>query len=485
MTSYGTTYIDISARLDKLDQGLATAVAKAVDYGSRVGKAFGTEMEGSLLSEVQQAAEEAMAALDKEFKSSTEDAKEAGEKAGKAYADGFEKEARAVDMPKVIGGGQQGEEAISSGRRFGNHFFGGIASQWGQGGAAKLGSMFAKQLGPMAVAGFADSLAGFLRSDKSVGDAIEEMLLSIPFVGSFVNLGTAIYEATAGAADKAAEELIAKQAAAREGILAARAAAYKEEEASNRRGDSLRIDAQRLQLAKELRDLTRDAGEEDKIRFRAQAEAIQLERDLQFSLAAEIGDYERRQLEETHAMRLQDIEERAMDEIAALRLRQEKEAEIEAQRAKAEQDRIDREREATEERVRSAQEEVQLAEIRLKALKDGVGATGEAARQIEEAERLATEEIRKQRELRGAQTQEEQEAIERRYEVEGEIARLQASAGSASEKAAKAAEGAATALGSFKFDPYPPREQRNVQERTMRAAERTATALSSSNLGFQ
>lgn len=485
MTTYGTTYIDISARLDKLDEGLKEAVGKAVSYGEQVGKAFGVEMEGSMLSEVQQAADEAMSALKSEFKEAETDLREAGEKAGEAYASGFNTGAQQASPAQQIGGAAGQRQAISSGRMFGQTFFGQVANQWGQGGAAKLAGVFAKQLGPMAVANLADGIADFIRSDKSIGEAANDALRGIPFVGSFVNLGNALYEEMFESGTRAAEEMIAKAEAARAGILAGRAAAAKEEQESLGRLDSLRVDQQRLVLAQQLRDLQREASDEDKVRFKAQHDAIQLERDLQFALAADISEAERTEMERNHALRLAEIEDRAASEIDGIRRRMEEEASLEAERRRQEEERLQREEEQREATIRGAREELQLAEIRLKALRDGKGASEEMLAMIAESERTATEEIRKQRELRNAQTEEEREAIESRYEVESEIARLQASAGDAQKKAAAAAEGAATALGGFKFDPYPPREMRQVQERTMKAVEKTASAMASGGLGFQ
>jgi len=487
MTAFGSTFIEIVAKLDKLEDGLRAATQHALKAGEEAGRAFADQYGETTVPAVEQAAGEAMSELKAELKEATEDIKELGRKQGEDFARSFGAAVRAADPTSEITAPSAGGAStpVSSGRRFGQVFFGAVADSWGQGGAAKLGNVFAKQLGPMAVAGLADGIADFLRSDKSMGEALNDSLRSIPFVGSFVNLGNAIYEATFGAADKAAEDLIAKEQAARAGILVARAAAAKDEADSLKRLDALRIDEQRLKLASDLRDLQMGASDQDKVRFRAQADAIQLERDLRFALAGDISDAERTQLEQNHKLRLDAIEDAARAEIEAIDLKQAMDAEAAAEKQRQIEEQEEIERRQIEMRAVSAREEVLLAEIRLKAARESKDADAARLKDIAEAERVATAEIMKQRELKQAQSDEEAEAIERRYEIEAELARLQADTAKATKQAAMSTEGIATALGTFKFDPYPPRDQRQVQERTMRAVEKTATGVQSLAMGIQ
>lgn len=486
MTAFGSTFIEVVAKLDKLEDGLRAATQHAVKAGEEAGRAFAENVGDAASEQIAEAASEAVSELKADLKEAEADLKELGKSQGEAYADAFGAAAQAAQPSNLlVGAGQNQGPAVSSGRRFGQAFFGAVADSYGSGGAAKLGNVFAKQLGPMAVAGMADGIADFLRSDKSIGEALNDGLRSIPFVGSFVNLGTAIYESTFGAADKAAEDLIAKEQAARAGILAARASAAKEEQESLQRLDALRVDEQRLQLAMDLRRLSRDSSDEDTARFKAQAQAIQLERDLRFALAGDISEHERDQLRRNHEYRLREIEDAAQTEIDAIRERAQIQAEADAEKQRQLDEQAAREEEQIAARAKASADELLLAQIRLKAAQDSQGADEARIKQVAEAERVATAEVRKRQELASAQSDEERAAIERRYEVEDAIAKLQGDAAKAQKQAAASAEGIATALGTFKFDPYPPREQRQVQERTMRAAEKTASALAMINMGVQ
>jgi hypothetical protein len=98
---------------------------------------------------------------------------------------------------------QRAEEAGSrAGRSFKEEFS--LKSQM------QAESILGKFQGIKAAEGLARSMASFLRSDKSIAEALVESLKSVPFAGAFVDLGQAIfdsvYENTIGAAEAAARQ---------------------------------------------------------------------------------------------------------------------------------------------------------------------------------------------------------------------------------------------------------------------------------------
>jgi hypothetical protein len=254
----------------------------------------------------------------------------------------------------------------------------------------KQGSAILKRVaGPMMAAQLADGFANFLRSDKSMVEAAQDALKSIPFVGSFVNLGTAIYETTFGAADKAAEDFVKKQEAARDSMrqgAAMRESQLREEQALQA---TLLLENRRLEIQRETMKV-RMTGSEGGIayaEYEARMSELQLKRGQE--LAKTEDEQTRRMIEERYELelglarmtrdkRLADIAEVRRKEALAAEIAAEKEADAiaiansrEAEKRTAQREREEKERLATIKRI--ADEEARLVQERDQAQRAGLG----------------------------------------------------------------------------------------------------------------
>jgi len=254
----------------------------------------------------------------------------------------------------------------------------------------KQGSAILKRVaGPMMAAQLADGFANFLRSDKSMVEAAQDALKSIPFVGSFVNLGNAIYDATFGAADKAAEDFVKKQEAARDSMrqgAAMRESQLREEQALQA---TLLLENRRLEIQRETMRV-RMTGSEGGIayaEYEARMSELQLKRGQE--LAKTEDEQTRRMIEERYELelglarmtrdkRLADIAEVRRKEALAAEIAAEKEADAiaiansrEAEKRTAQREREEKERLATIKRI--ADEEARLVQERDQAQRAGLG----------------------------------------------------------------------------------------------------------------
>jgi hypothetical protein len=254
----------------------------------------------------------------------------------------------------------------------------------------KQGSAILKRVaGPMMAAQLADGFANFLRSDKSMVEAAQDALKSIPFVGSFVNLGNAIYDATFGAADKAAEDFVRKQEAARDSMrqgAAMRESQLREEQALQA---TLLLENRRLEIQRETMKV-RMTGSEGGIayaEYEARMSELQLKRGQE--LAKTEDEQTRRMIEERYELelglarmtrdkRLADIAEVRRKEALAAEIAAEKEADAiaiansrEAEKRTAQREREEKERLATIKRI--ADEEARLVQERDQAQRAGLG----------------------------------------------------------------------------------------------------------------
>ena len=275
--------------------------------------------------------------------------------------------------------------------------------------------------GPMLAASLANGIADFMRSDKSIPDALLEGIKSIPFVGAFANLGQAIYEKTFGAADKAAEDLVKKQNAARDGLLggAERRNALEAENAATR--GSLMLENRRLELAQQVA-IVKKSGNERGIAYAEYEQKLgELNLETALDKAKTEDDVARKMIDERHDRKLalimaeRDLTLKNLEEAAKKEAEQnEKIAEAAATRASeqadAEQKRIQRETEA----------------------------------QVEQERKIA---------LQG------QKDNESRIKQLGELEQQRMSSQQAGIGSAQ------TALGTFKFDAYPASEKRKNDER--------------------
>ena len=174
-----------------------------------------------------------LADMEKKLKEAEDAAAKSGEKSGKKFKDEFGEKVKAPS-PAIAGAGAK------AGYDFGDKF--------GEQAKGVMGAL----AGPMIAATLAKAVAGVLRSDKSMPDAVLDAVKTIPFVGAFADLGSAIYDATFGAADKAADDLVAIQMATRGSNAEVAGIVQKEETAAQDSAAAMVFDTARLKLANEL-----------------------------------------------------------------------------------------------------------------------------------------------------------------------------------------------------------------------------------------
>lgn len=306
----------------------------------------------------------------------------------------------------------------------------------GEKGGFNFGDQFSKKAtgmirglaGPMIAAQLANTVADILRSDKSMPDAILDGIKSIPFVGAFANLGEAIYDATFGAADKAAEDLRAKEAAARDARVMGAARQMEFDREAQAAQASLMIENRKLEIQSELLAV-RATGDQRAI-ARAEAEAKAQELALQFNLDSAKTEDERvkKLLVDRHELQLGLIREELIQQLDAITEQEEADAERQRKLEEAEASRVEKSVSVN-----------QKAEERM------------ADDAIEEQERIAKQRAQAMEALRREEMSLEQER------------RAAAVAGLGS---------AQTALGSFRFDAYPAAAKKANDERIVRALEK-------------
>lgn len=371
---------------------------------------------------------------------------------------------------------KSGEEA---GKTFG--------SEWGKKFGEQAKGIVGQLAGPMIAAQLAKAAAGVLRSDKSLPDAILDGIKTIPFVGAFADLGSAIYDATFGAADKAAADLAAQQSRAVDARLSAAADREKEFKSAQAAAASLTYEKARLEIEHQLA-MVRETGDKEAIeRAEYQAKIDAQDLDLQERMAKGINDVELNAL-----LRLNQAKRRAWEEEGNARLENVwKEAD---EKAQAEQERADKESAALAEkekkeaesiaaRATAADDALKIARLERDEAAAAAGADEKAVRAAADAKERGLRAIEKERALREAQSEAERSAIEERFRLEDETAAIRARAGAAESAAARSMSSAATALGSFTFDPYPAAEQKRVQLEIAANTKKMADGMASG--GFQ
>jgi hypothetical protein len=399
-----------------------------------------------------------LADMEKKLKEAEDAAAKSGEKSGKKFKEEFGEKVKAPS-PAIAGAGAK------AGYDFGDKF--------GEQAKGVMGAL----AGPMIAATLAKAVAGVMRSDKSMPDAILDAVKTIPFVGAFADLGSAIYDATFGAADKAAEDLVAEQMKAA-GEMAARAGAAQQLE--NKAQDSaaaMVFDAKRLSIANELIDV-RASGDK---RALANAEYLQVLAQQAFEMnlliANDVSEIELNAFNKLNAekqraaaaerdQKLKDIDD--AEKRAAAAAQKEMDAQTKLNDAKAKTI-ADREQAAARDVARASGGllEAQSADnpTRLRAL--------QSAR--EKDERMYA----RQAALRDSLTEKETDAINLRFDLEERTAALKEKSANAAARAANATGSASTALGSFTFDAYPATEQRTVQNGILTATQKTAEYMQS------
>jgi hypothetical protein len=366
-----------------------------------------------------------------------------------------------------------------------------IATQQGAKLGYDFGGKFSEQAkgvvgtiaGPMMAAGLAKAAASVLRSDKAIPDAILDGLKTIPFVGAFADLGSAIYDATFGAADKAADDLLAKQNAARDTGRRIAGEREKEAQAAANATTALMRERERLEVTNEIAR-TRARGDEEAA-VRAEAARVKDEQDteLAFRMAEGISDLELNALLELNREKQRAAEIELETRLRTIREAAQKEREAAAEKAKQEAEAAQKLAEQNAARIEAAQLDVRLLRLRIMEEKAAADGNTEAAKNIadqrERAERAATRE----KALRDATTEAEREALRERFKLEDELSTIQEQRAAAESQGANRTASANTALGAFTFDAYPAEVQRRVQERTADATEKVAASIST--IGFQ
>jgi hypothetical protein len=122
-------------------------------------------------------------------------------------------------------------------------------------------------------------------------------------------------------------------------------------------------------------------------------------------------------------------------------------------------------------RAQGADDAARAAEINLQYAQATVRATEDQEKAAASSRDAMLRGLEREKSLRGAQSQEEIAAINRRFDAEDSAAAATASVKKAADEAVRGTSSASTALGSFVFDPYPPAQQRTVQERTASGIE--------------
>jgi len=337
--------------------------------------------------------------------------------------------------------------------------------------------------GPMMAAGLAKAAASVLRSDKSIPDAILDGLKTIPFVGAFADLGSAIYDATFGAADRAAEDLLKAQNAARDGMRRIAGEREKEAQGAAASTTALMRERERLEVTNEIATVRARGDEAAAARMEAARVKDEQDAELAFRMAEGISDLELNALLDLNREKQRAAAIELETKLRAIAEAAEKERLAAEEKARNEAEAAEKQRQLREERTRQAETDVRLLRLRIREEQAAADGQTDAAREIaaerERVERAAARE----KALRDAMTEEERRAIEERYALEEELATVQAQRADA-ERAGQNRTGTAnTALGSFTFDAYPKEQQKSVQERTANATEKVAASIAT--IGFQ
>ena len=325
--------------------------------------------------------------------------------------------------------------------------------------------------GPMIAAQLAKAAAGVLRSDKALPDAILDGLKTIPFVGAFVDLGSAIYDATFGAADKAAEDLAKKEQQARDQRLQGAANKQQDAKAGDERRAALMIENRKLEIEQEVLSVRAQGDERSTAIAEARAKAAQMELDFNTASLSELNDVERKLVEERFATKMAMLEEETRQKVEGIDAAAAKEAQAQEKAVADKQAQAAKEADAIAARAQGADDAARAAEINLGYAQATVRATEDQEKAAASSRDAMLRGLEREKSLRGAQSQEEIAAINRRFDAEDSAAAATASVKKAADASVRGTSSASTALGSFVFDPYPPAQQRTVQERTASGIE--------------
>ena len=320
------------------------------------------------------------------------------------------------------------DEAEQTAQGFGSRFKDKLASEFGD---QKIGKMFGKLVG----IGFADQMmrtvADAVKNDKSLLETLTGVIKSLPVIGAAFELGEAIGNAIFGAADRAAQELIDQQKAARADMLAAVGDRNKEESAAADRTGGLMLERRRLEIEREFQAVRAQGDEEATARAEFQRLMDQQNLDLELRLAQGIGDAELNALLKVNEQKQLLLEDELLARLAAVQKEKDAKQASESEKAAREAERI------AEAEAKESERIARLAE-----------------KEIEAAQRVAKERARF-----------EEERLKDLLKVEEDRIAAQ-TAGLGSQQ---------TALGSFRFDAYPATEKRKNDEKMVMALEKISS----------
>jgi hypothetical protein len=430
----GNLSVSVEADMKALEASLAKMEAMFVESGKRAAVAF-----QQATGQIQQAPTDITQGASKiaeEFKAASVAAAEEFKKAGKAAGEAFrEQMAREIkQIPKVVEA-SVATTVEATGKKGGGKAGFDFGDQFGKRGASMLKNFAA----PLMAASLANTLAGIIRSEKPLNEAILDGIKTIPFVGAFANLGHAIYEATFGAADKAAEELVKKQEEARAEMLRASTERESGVRQSQDRVFALALEKDSLELQKQVNEV-RKTGDAEAI-ARAEHQMFLDKQDL-----------------ETALMMGKDVPDAEFN--AFLRVQNLK-RDLRQQEFDMQLDAIEKQRKAEEDALNEKQE------AEAEAIKE---------RTEKEAEALQKQNANEKRQLI-------KDVMKFEADQEKEVERLEQERLSAIEQADKESRSSArvgsvdTAIGEFKFSAYSDAERKKNDESTVEALRRIVSGI--------
>jgi hypothetical protein len=317
----GNLNISVEADMKALDAQFAKLETAFVESGKRAAAAF-QQATGTLVSGPAGATDTASKIAEEFAKASEKSAAafaKAGEKAGAAFKS--QMEAQIKTLPKAVETTVATAVADSVGKKAGARGGLDFGNEFGK-RSASLMKTFA---GPMIASTLANTVAGIIRSEKPLNEAILDGIKTIPFIGAFANLGQAIYEETFGAADRAAQDLIDETEKARAGHLTFVEQRLTAEKQGQAAAGEMQMEQRRIEAQQRLNEV-RMTGDQEAI---ARAEFIMFEElqaletalkmaqdtsDLEFNAFLQLGQAKRKIAQQEMELKLEAIEKQRQKE---------------------------------------------------------------------------------------------------------------------------------------------------------------------------
>lgn len=256
--------------------------------------------------------------------------------------------------------------SIEAGRRAGSGFKDEFVSK----SQAQAEAIFGKFTGLKAAESLANGVANFLRSDKSIPEALGDSIKGIQWAGTFYNLGEAIFETiydkTIGAADAAArKQARLAEVAYQEEVDAA--AKLEEEKTKAAQEKAKSISDLRNQLAaaeadRRIQLLESTGRKEQAMEAKNAKEIAALTVEMNARVAQAKTEDEKKLIRDIYDTRINTANQASFDEIVQARIRAGEEARAKAEAEKKEQERL------RDEQARKDEEEFRKSQERYKEL---------------------------------------------------------------------------------------------------------------------